>query len=457
MILSETRARPAFLLACLFGAAGCDTSPGIGLPGGVSFLQQDSAGVVVATTLGARARSPSGWVVDAEPEYQLGELDGDEPYLFTTIAGARQLADGRVAVLDRSTCELRFFDPDGVFLEGVGGTGEGPGEFRRRCELVSSLDPDSLFGWDGSSLSVFDDRGRFIRRHLLPWPGRRVASVAGVADGLAVVTQEQMYWPRLGGPSHPLQPVHYAMLEPETGRLVWEKIGLPSQRVYAVPGATLPIPFDIRPSVAMARDGLYMTFGEDQGPEIRQYGAGGHLSRVIRLAEPLGGAPTREDIRSLVEFELAPHDVDSAQVRIYREARGEHGNCRCPRSSPSSRGSWSTTRAGCGRNCTGTRSTRPCAGWCSIRKARALEAWTCRRIWTCTRSAGTSCWGYGRMSSEWITCGATGSLGEGDGEASYKSLPSQSGSPGDQLHVSGSRRVYWSVAVVNAATAEALP
>ena len=327
MILSETRARPAFLLTCLFGVASCESPPPeIGLPGGVSFLERDSAGVVVATTLGTRARSPVGWVVDSMPEYQVGELDGEEPYLFTRIVGARQLADGRVAVLDVSTCELRFFGADGVFLGHTGGKGEGPGEFHRRCVLVPYQDPDSLFAWDGSRLSVFDDRGRFRRRHLLVWPGRRVAQVMGVADGFAAVSRT-IYGPQRGDDSHLAQLVNYAMLEPETGRLAWEKIGLPAQSQYTVPlemTARVPMPFDIRPSAAMARDGLYMTLGENQGPEIRQYGADGHLSRVIRLAEPLAEAPTSEDIRSLVEFELAPHEMaDSVRARAsqYRRSR----------------------------------------------------------------------------------------------------------------------------------------
>ena len=121
---------PRLLFAGLLVAAACESSADTELPGGVPFLEEDSAGVRVAKTLGSRARSPVGWVVDTVPEYQVGELDGEEAYLFTTIEGARQLPDGRVVVLDRSSCELRFFGPDGVFLERTGGRGEGPGEFR---------------------------------------------------------------------------------------------------------------------------------------------------------------------------------------------------------------------------------------------------------------------------------------------------------------------------------------
>ncbi|MDE2984600.1 MAG: hypothetical protein OXU69_07830, partial [Gemmatimonadota bacterium] len=70
--------------------------------------------------------------MDTIPEYQIGEVEGSEPYLFTRIAGARRLLDGRVVVLDRESCELRFFDGEGGFLERTGGRGEGPGEFTSR-------------------------------------------------------------------------------------------------------------------------------------------------------------------------------------------------------------------------------------------------------------------------------------------------------------------------------------
>ena len=113
--------------------AGCDRPADVESPEEPPFVERDSAGVLVATTSGAKARAPIGWVVDTVPDYQVGEMDGEDPYLFSRIEGARQLADGRVAVLDWGSCELRFFGSDGVFMNRTGGRGEGPGEFRRSC------------------------------------------------------------------------------------------------------------------------------------------------------------------------------------------------------------------------------------------------------------------------------------------------------------------------------------
>ncbi len=314
---------PLLLFAGLLVAAACESSADTELPGGVPFLEEDSAGVRVATTLGTRARSPVGWVVDAVPEYQVGELDGEEPYLFTTIEGAHQLPDGRVVVVDRSSCELRFFGTDGVFLKRTGGRGEGPGEFRQYCALAPSADVDSLFVYDIGRLSVFDDRGRFIRRVNLLWPGHR-PRVVGVADGVAGLEAGVRNIPSAGHPTFRQIDVDYAMLELEPGRVVWEERGFQWHRTYrnVMPGGTtsvVPIAFDITPVAAMGRDGFYVALGENHGPEIRQYGTAG-LSRLIRLAEPSAGAPSTADIRALIEFDYAPYAMpDTTRERISRD------------------------------------------------------------------------------------------------------------------------------------------
>ena len=263
------------------------------------------------------------------PQYQLGELDGEEPYLFTSVGGARQLSDGRVVVVNRSGCDLRFFGTDGVFLKRAGGRGEGPGEFPGHCLLVPSADVDSLFAYGSGRLSVFDDRGRFIRSANLLWPGRR-PRVVGVAGGVAGLEATVVHYPSLGDPS---EFVDYGMLELETGRVVWEEDGFQGKRsfAYEVPGALtarIPFPFDIDPSAAMGRDGLYVTLGENQGPQIRQYGTAG-LRRIIRLAEPLARAPSTEDVHSEVEFYYEPYEMPDSTREWISEVR-RHRHLRLP-------------------------------------------------------------------------------------------------------------------------------
>ena len=74
-------------------------------------------------------------------DLQIGELDGDDPYLFSSIGGIVADEGGRVIVADRRTSEIRVFEPDGRFAFHFGGPGEGPGELS---------DPSRLqFGPDG--------------------------------------------------------------------------------------------------------------------------------------------------------------------------------------------------------------------------------------------------------------------------------------------------------------------
>ena len=297
------------------------------MPDGASFLEQDSAGVLLATTLGSRARAPIGWLVDTVPEYQIGEVDGEEPYLFSGIEGVQQLSDGRVVLLDWESCELRFFGPDGVFLELTGGTGEGPGELRARwCVLVPSPGNDSLRAFDGSTLSFFDGRGRFSHRLPVSWSGQSVTRVHGVAGERVLV--ERRYFPMMN--ENPNSPTYGLFRDPSTADFalfdldawvpVWERF-LPGVHEYRAQSDVLYwLPFDILPDAVLGRDGLFLTLGEDRGPEILEYDMGGRLRRIIRLAEAVV-APSPRDIDKLVEFGLAPHDLPDTSREKFSDFR----------------------------------------------------------------------------------------------------------------------------------------
>ena len=85
---------------------------------------------------------------DAVPAFQgtvdleFGELDGDDPFLFTRIESIVEDPGGRLIVADLQSNEVRVFDPEGGFLFRFGGPGEGPGELTSPCCLA--------FGPDGA-------------------------------------------------------------------------------------------------------------------------------------------------------------------------------------------------------------------------------------------------------------------------------------------------------------------
>ena len=337
----SSRAQP-FLLAGFVAAAACDQPVDTGLSGGVAFLERDSAGVLLATTLGTRARGPTGWVVDTVPDYQVGEMEGEEPYLFSRIEGAQQLSDGRVVGLDWESCELRCFGPDGVFLEHKGGRGEGPGEFHHAwgCVLVPSPGNDSLRAFNNPTLSFFDDRGRFSHRLTPRWDGERVTRIHGVAGGRVLV--EIRYSPMLNenpdsrtfGLSPEPTTSDFALFDVDTWAPVWEGFFAGVHEYRVRPNSKYVIPFDIFPDAVLGGDGLFLTLGEDQGAEILEYDLSGRLRRVIRLAEAVV-APSPGDIDKLVEFELAPYDLpDTSRERLSDISARAYGEMPLPKIMP---------------------------------------------------------------------------------------------------------------------------
>ena len=85
--------------------------------------------------------SPEVPIFEASIDLEIGEIDGDDPYLFTRIESIVEDASGRLIVADLQSHEVRVFGPEGDFLFHFGGQGEGPGELRYPCCLA--FGPDS--------------------------------------------------------------------------------------------------------------------------------------------------------------------------------------------------------------------------------------------------------------------------------------------------------------------------
>ncbi|MCY3703976.1 MAG: 6-bladed beta-propeller, partial [Gammaproteobacteria bacterium] len=75
-------------------------------------------------------------------DLEFGEIEGEDPYLFTRIESIVEDTRGRLIVADLQSHEIRVFDSEGDFLFGFGGQGEGPGELTQPCCLA--------FGPDGN-------------------------------------------------------------------------------------------------------------------------------------------------------------------------------------------------------------------------------------------------------------------------------------------------------------------
>jgi hypothetical protein len=153
-------------LALLLPAAAC------GRDGGPAFRVRDSSGVEIA-----ESRRPSwpddkpGLVLSVEPVLQVGAVEGAPEEQLDQVRGVVRLSDGRMAVANGATNEIRFYGPDGRFLLASGRAGQGPGEFER-LDGLWRLPGDTLAAYDSQlrRISVFSPAGGFLRSAMAPSP-----------------------------------------------------------------------------------------------------------------------------------------------------------------------------------------------------------------------------------------------------------------------------------------------
>ncbi len=120
--------------------------------GGSTFGDSDSA------------RPTEVWQLSAEPLVSIGVVEGEEVYQLYNALSSVRMPDGRLAVLNSGSEEVRIFDAEGRFLGSFGHEGAGPGEFRNptRIQLLSA---DTLRVWDQrlERFSFHDADGDFSR------------------------------------------------------------------------------------------------------------------------------------------------------------------------------------------------------------------------------------------------------------------------------------------------------
>lgn len=112
----------------------------------------------------------------------IGEVDGEGPEVFGSIAALVVDGEGRILVFDGQAHELRVFSPDGSFVSSVGRRGGGPGEFQHVIGM--SVAPEgSVWLIDGANARYTVVRGEEVNTYsrgagvyTVPWTG-------GHADG----------------------------------------------------------------------------------------------------------------------------------------------------------------------------------------------------------------------------------------------------------------------------------
>lgn len=283
--------RPVGLLpAVVFVAASCGTS----VAEERALTVRDSAGIELR--ISARPTWPEGVAptVDAAPRLSFGAGDDEGGTPLSRVTDVRQLSDGRFAVLDGGSENLRLYDRDGAFVRETRGRGRGPGEFEMPVALLvragDTLSVAELWG----SLSVFDPELRFIRREMLArTPGVRLPHAAlQTADGRILVRAAAYAGYSAADAGRRLQ---------DTLALIWhEEMSTPGRVLQRVPGAehwgysasgrgftAAPLPYTTEPSIAAGHDRFVS--GSGRTPEIAVWTSEGRLDFLLQWSE----APTR--------------------------------------------------------------------------------------------------------------------------------------------------------------------
>lgn len=204
---------------------------------GPGVAVSDSAGVAIAAVDPLDEWQLDAWQLGTVPRVRIGSVDGDEGTQLYRVRGGTVLSDGRIAIINAGSQEIRFFSAAGEFERSIGGRGDGPTEHRALNHL-STIRGDSLVSYDarlgrvtaydadgsvGRSLTLEPEANRriplgaFPNGDLLMWHGQawseetepgpvrddatylRLESNAGTETNLAVLPSAQSIFHRHSG------------------------------------------------------------------------------------------------------------------------------------------------------------------------------------------------------------------------------------------------------------------
>jgi hypothetical protein len=276
---------------------------------------RDSAGIHIVEVTPGTADEPA-WRIDPKPVLDIGGGPGG----LYQVAGAVRLSDGRIAIANGGSREVRIYGVDGQPQGTLGRAGGGPGEFQF-LGWIGVLQGDSVAAWDPSvpRLTVFASGGTLVREVASARPLGLMPMAAGVTgDGSVVLATRDGF--QAGRNNVVVRDTNAIVsLSGDGGRV--DSIGpLPGAEYYlsGSQGATIPYPlaFGHQALAAVHGDEVYVPAAE--GYEIRVYRLPGGLSRIIRVRAapvPVTDADRREYQRTLVSQGIEGNPGMQARLR----------------------------------------------------------------------------------------------------------------------------------------------
>lgn len=244
---------------------------------------RDSAGVLIVENARPAWSNSERLTLAAKPRVMIGNTV-DSGYRFRQVRGVMLLTDGRIAVADGASLQLRLFSSQGRFLSANAGKGNGPGQILN-MHWVRRLNGDTIAINSGlSTAALYSNTGQFVRivafsPRVVP-PARPSLLVALLHSGLGVVT------PLPGVTPHPLGS---RWTESLSLKLVTDSSSTPRE-LGTVPYIEMEQASSGPTSIwlssigvfAASDDRFYAGFGDRY--QIRVYESDGKLQSIIRRA-----------------------------------------------------------------------------------------------------------------------------------------------------------------------------
>ena len=249
---------------------------------------RDSAGILIVENARPSWRDGERLHLAERPYLVIGGTT-DSAYHFRQVRGVVRLTDGRVAVANGASLQLRIFDAQGRFLSASGGQGISPGQLLN-MHWMWRLRGDTIAIDNGGSAELYSPGGQFVRtialpraaavegrRYRTPPPGFHLGTMMSNGFGVAM--------PRMDGPTPRANGTRWIASVPlkivtPSGDIAGDVGSVPFMEFAQT--ASGPTPVWLSPTAVIAGGDERFVLGYGDRYEIRVYGNDGKLRSIIR-------------------------------------------------------------------------------------------------------------------------------------------------------------------------------
>ena len=275
--MNVSRSRLALLLLAL-GAAACSAETE---PETTAYAVRDSVGVrVIESHTPLWDTGQQRWTVDPNPVLDLSTAGTGPEHQLSSVRNATRLPDGRIAVANAGTSEVRIYGENGRWLQTLGGEGYQPGEYSRLIGVHAYRgDSIAVFDLGAYRITVLDRAGALGRTAQITGFGDYPGEIYPIEDGRFLLRTNTLS-AREGASGRIRVPAPLIVLTPEGkgGDTVTVAAGFETW-VFEQGDARPPYPAE---SVQAVR-GDRLVVGDASGMEYRVYDLDGTLASIARI------------------------------------------------------------------------------------------------------------------------------------------------------------------------------